>query len=134
MEIKIADKPVWKIIAIVAFVFAAVQFWGANNYYSSTYFFSAICFILLGISFLTRKNLTYLTLTNDILTIHLQGLGMLGKKKVKYSEIKKCEVLGKEVFLYLKNGRKYKLKNDWISYDDFSKLKKQLESYSIDIR
>ncbi|MEN2766061.1 hypothetical protein [Ornithinibacillus xuwenensis] len=134
MEIKIADKTVWKIIAVVAFIFAAVQFWGAINYYSSTYLFSGICFILLGISFLTRKNLTYLTLTNDKLTIHLQGLGMLHKKKVKYSEIRKCEILGKEVFLHLENGRKYKLKKDWIAYDDFSKLIKQLESYSINIR
>lgn len=134
MKIKIADKPLWKIIAVVAFLFAVVQFWGANNFYSSAYFFSGISFILLGISFLTRKNLTYLTLKNDMLIIHLQGLGRSGKKMVKYSKIIKCEVLVKEILLHLEDGRKYKLKKDWISYDDFYKLKRKLESHSINMR
>lgn len=131
MQIKIADRPLWRKIAVLWFIFAAIQFWAANNYYASVYFFSGITFILLGISFLKRKNLTYLTLKSDMIIVHRQSI--LGKKKIRYNEIKKGEVLGKEIIFYLNNGHKYKLKNEWITYKDFSKLKKELETHSITV-
>ena len=58
---------------------------------------------------------TYLTLQNDTLTIHLRQY-LLGKKKIKYSEIRNGEVIGKDIKLHLINGRVYKLRNDWLSY------------------
>ncbi|MFD2043482.1 hypothetical protein ACFSTA_03730 [Ornithinibacillus salinisoli] len=133
MEIKLADTPRWKISAIIWFVFSVIQFWGFVLYDSIVYLIAGILGAIQGIYFLTRMtNLTYLTLKNEILTIHLRKLP-LGKKRIIYGDISKGEVIGKEIKLHLKNGKIIKLRNDWISYDNFSKLKKELEAHSITI-
>ncbi|WP_342506021.1 hypothetical protein [Sporosarcina sp. FSL K6-2383] len=125
MEIKLAESPIWKRSAIIWFLFAALQFWGAG-YYSS--FFSLIAGItaaIVGWRFLTRMpDQTYLTLQDETLTIHLRKIS-LGKKRIRYSDINKGEVIGKQIILYLKNGRTVPLRNDWLSYDDLSKIKKE---------
>ena len=76
---------------------------------------------------------TYLTLQNETLTIHLRKI-FLGKKKIMYSEIRNGEVIGKDIKLHLTNGRIFNLRNDWLSYDDLKKIKKELAAYSISIR
>ncbi|RPF55500.1 EbsA family protein [Aquisalibacillus elongatus] len=132
MEIKIVDRPLWKGVAALSFVFAVIQFWGAHSYYSSAYFLSGISFILLGLGFLMRKNLTYLTLGNNSLTIHLRGF--LSKKKINNHEIEEAEFLEKAVILQLEDERKYKLKKDWISHEDLVEFKKELKAHSVIIR
>lgn len=131
MEIKLADTPRWKTSAIIWFVFSATQFLGFVLYDYIFYLIAGILGATQGIYFLTRvTNLTYLSLENKILTIHLRKLP-LGKKKIKFDEIKKGEVIGKEIKLHLKSGKVIKLRNDWISYDNFTKLKKELELHSV---
>ena len=134
MEIKLVDSPLWKRSAVIWFVYSAILFYGAGSYSSILFLIAGILGIIQGIIFLTKMtNKTYLTLKNETLTIHLRKF-LLGKKKIKYSEIRNGEVLGKDIKLHLKNGHIFKLRNDWLSYDDFSKFKKELEAYSITIR
>lgn len=119
---------------MIWFAFGAIQFWGAGSYKSVLLLISGIAATAQGIWFLTRvTSRTYLTLRNEMITVHLRK-GFPGKKTIKYSDIGKGEVIGREIRLYLKNGRIFKLRNDWLLYADFSVLKKELEAHSISIR
>jgi hypothetical protein len=123
MSMIISCSPLW-------FLFSAIQFWGAVSYSSFFFLIAGIAGSIVGLMFLTRMtNLTYLTLQDTTLTIHLRKLPF-GKKRIKYSDINKAEVIGKEIVLHLKNERTFKLRNDWLSYDDFSKIKKELEAFN----
>ena len=130
MEIKIVDRPLWKGIAILWFVCAAYQIWTAYTHFYYTGFpYSAISFILLGIFFLNTKNQTYVTLRDEILTIHLWLFRR--KKKIRVEDIMEVEVLGKDIILHLYNGRTYNLKNEWIEHTDFYNMRKELEAQSV---
>ncbi|WP_062350030.1 hypothetical protein [Bacillus kwashiorkori] len=133
MEVKLVENPEWKRSAIIWFIFSAIQFWGAINYNSILFLIAGILAVASGIRFLTKMtSLIYFTLRNEVLTIHLRRLP-LGDKRINYSDINKCEVLEKEILLHLKNGRIIKLRKDWISYDDLSKVKKELREHSITV-
>ena len=134
MEIKLAENPQWKRSAILWFIFSAIQFWGAVSYSSFYFLISGILGSIVGLNFLTRMSkITYLTLQDERLTVHLRRLPFR-KKNIEYSNIKKAEVVGKEIILHISNGRTFKLKYDWLSYDGFLKLKKVLEAHSISIK
>lgn len=131
MEIKLAENPQWKRIAILWFIFSAIQFWGAVSYSSFYFLIAGITGSIVGLNFLTRMTkVTYLTLQDETLTIHLRRLPF-SKKSIKYSDIDNVEIIGKEIILYIANGRRFKLKNDWLSYGDFTKLKEVLKAHSI---
>ena len=133
MEIKLVESPLWKRNAVIWFIFSAISFYGAGAYNSIFYLIAGILGSIQGIIFLTKMtSKTYLTLQDETVTIHLRQY-LLGKKKIKYSEIRNGEVIGKDIKLHLKNGRVIKLRNDWLSYNDLRKIKKELAAHSISI-
>lgn len=131
MEIKLIDHPEWKRSALIWFIFSAIQFLGAYYYQSFFFLLAGIFALATGIQLFTKMtDLTYLTLRNEILTIHLRRFPF-GKKNIHLQEIDKVEVIfEKEILFRLKNGQKIKLRKDWISYDDFLKMKQKLEGYT----
>lgn len=112
--------------------FSGVQFYALFDYHSIIPIFSAILALILGISFLNIEHFTYLTLANDALIVHARRVPW--KKRINYSDIKKGEVLGIHVLLELKNNRMFKLRNDFISNESFTKFKQEMEKHSIVVR
>ena len=134
MELKLADSPLWTKSAIKWFIFAAIMFLGAGSFDSYLYLISGILAIAQGIYLLTRMtSKTYLTLQNELLIIHLRRF-IFGKREVKYQDINKGELIDKHFILYLKNGQQVKLHRDWLSYDDYAKLKQELKAHAVKIR
>lgn len=134
MELKLTNSPIWTKSAIKWFVFSSILFWASGVRGSFLYFLSGVLAATQSIYLLTRvTELTYLSLTDEALMIHLRRF-RLRKRKIHYGDISKAELIHKDYILYLNNGRQVKIRRDWISFDDYTLLKEVFKAHSISAR
>lgn len=96
-------------------------------------YFSGIIFVGIGIALTRMTHFVYVTIDKYEMIIRARRF-IPWNKKIQYEDIDYLEVLGKHIIVYLKNGRTFKLENDYIANDKLAKMREKLTEIGVEMK
>ena len=96
-------------------------------------YFSGIIFVGIGIVLTRMTQFVYVIIDKYEMIIRARKF-IPWNKKIQYEDIDYIEVLGKHIIVYLKNGRTFKLENDYIANDKLAKMREKLTEIGVEMK